>query len=345
MALQLSAGEPLQPVGIRITTLAEIRRAEDSARNLAASIGFSAQDCQEIALVVTELASNLIKHAGGGTLRLMVNAAEGRTGIRIESEDLGPGIPDFDRALTDGYSSAGSLGTGLGAVNRLMDELELRPLPAGGAHIVCQRWLRSSTAVAAVRWLEFGAATRSYRYQRENGDAFVVRQWNGGALAGVIDGLGHGPFAQRASQAARQYVEQHFDRPLEDLFRGAGRACRATRGVVMALARFDFAPQTLAVATVGNIEVRILGGASPVNLIVRRGIIGLNAPQPAPTTCPWTTGSLLVMHSDGVSSRWNWNHFRDLVQESSGTIAQRLLVAHGTTEDDATVLVVRSWRP
>jgi len=345
MALKLSAGEPRQPVGIHITTLPEVRHAQDTARSLAGAIGFSTQECDEIGLVVSELGSNLIRHAGGGILRLTVNSEQARTGIQIESEDAGPGIPDFDRALTDGYSSAGSLGTGLGAVNRLMDELELRPLSAGGAHIVCQRWLRPSANVATARWLEFGAATRPYRYQRENGDAFVVRQWDGSALTGVIDGLGHGQFAQRAAQAARQYVEQHFDRPLEDLFRGAGRACRATRGVVMALARFDFAGPTVAVANVGNVEVRLIGSVTPVNLIVRRGIIGLNAPQPITTVCPWGPASFLVMHSDGVSSHWDWKNFRDLAQESSGTLAQRLLVAHGKTEDDATVLVVRNARP
>jgi anti-sigma regulatory factor (Ser/Thr protein kinase) len=343
VARQLNVADQLQPVAIHVTTLPEIRRAEDVARRFAASIGFSAQNCEEIVLVVAELASNLIRHAGGGTLMLTVAAVPGPPGIQIESEDRGPGIPDFDRALADGYSSAGSLGTGLGAVNRLMDELELRPL-AIGTHLVCRRWLRASAATPAVRWLEFGAATRAYRHQRENGDAFIVRQWDGNALTGVIDGLGHGQSAQRAAQTARQYVEQHFDRPMEDLFRGAGRACRATRGVVMALARFDFAHQTLAVASIGNIEVRIFGGAAPAKLIVRRGIVGLNAPQPVTTVYQWTSGSLLVMHSDGISSHWDWKDVRDLAQESSGTTAQRLLAAHGKVDDDATVLVVRSAR-
>src|SRR5262249_33684483 len=146
-----------------------------------------------------------------------------------------------------------------------------------------------------VRWLDFGAATRPCRNQTENGDAFIVHQWNGNALAGVIDGLGHGQYAQRAAQAARQYVEQHYDRPLEELFRGAGRACRATRGVVMALARFDFAQRTFSIANVGNIEVRIIGDTPHVNLVVRRGIVGLNAPQPVTTTCAWQPENLLVM--------------------------------------------------
>jgi anti-sigma regulatory factor (Ser/Thr protein kinase) len=328
---------------MRVTTRPEIRRAEDVARSFAASIGFAAPNCEEIVLVVAELGSNLVTHAGGGTLTLTANAASGQVGIQIESEDQGPGIADFDRALTDGYSSAGSLGAGLGAVNRLMDELELRPLPTRGTHIVCRRWLRAGAAGPPVRWLEFGAATRACRNQRDNGDAFIVRRWNGNALTGVIDGLGHGQFAQKAAQTARRYVDEHFDRPLEDLFRGAGRACRATRGVVMALARFDFALQTLTVASIGNIEVRLFGGAAP-NLIVRRGIVGLHAPQPVTSVCPWTGASLLVMHSDGVRSHWDWKDVRDLTLESASTTAQRLLAALGKIEDDATVLVVRSAR-
>jgi anti-sigma regulatory factor (Ser/Thr protein kinase) len=341
----LSVAGPLQPVGLRISTLPEVRRAEESAKGFAASIGFSAQDCEEIGLVVSELAANLVRHAGGGTLTLTVDAVHDRTGIQIESTDEGPGIADFERALTDGYSTAGSLGAGLGTVNRLMDELEFRALPTGGTHIKCHRWLRPSAGAPAIRWLEFGAATRAYRYQRENGDAFIVREWNGNALTGVIDGLGHGQFAQRAAQTARQYVAQHFDRPLDDLFRGAGRACRATRGVVMALARFDFAQRTLAVASIGNIEVRVIGSSAPFNLIVRRGIVGFNAPQPVTAVCPWTANSFLIMHSDGLNPHWDWKSFGDLAHEPSGTVAQRLLAELGRTEDDATVLVVRSARP
>ena len=342
MARQLSETQPLQPVGIRVATLPEIRRAEDSARGFAASIGFAARDCEEIVLVVTELASNLVRHAGGGRLVLTAHALPGQAGIQIESEDQGPGIPDFDRALTDGYSSAGSLGAGLGTVNRLMDEVELRPLAERGTHIVCRRWLRTSAAAPAIRWLEFGVATRAYRHLRENGDAFVLRQWDSNALAGVIDGLGHGQFAQRAAHTARQYIEQHYDRPLEDLFLGTGRASRATRGVVMALARFEFANRTLAVASIGNIETRVHGTPAPV--IVRRGVVGLNAPQPVTTAFQWTKNSVLVMHSDGVSSGWGWQDFGDLAEESASNAAQQLLAAFGKAEDDATVLVVRSAR-
>lgn len=309
-------------------------------------IGFAPVECEEIGLAVTELASNLTKHAGGGEIRLLAIEADSRVGIQIESEDNGPGISDVERAVTDGYSTAGSLGAGLGTVNRLMDELEFRARPhSAGLHVVCQRWLRSRVKNFPVRWLEFGAATRACRMLPENGDAIILRQWEGHALTGVIDGLGHGQFAKKASQAARQYIEQHFDQPLTSLFRGVGRTCRATRGVVMALARFDFARQTLAVASIGNVEVRLIGGTERPGFVVRRGVLGLNAPDPVVTEHPWTSTSILIVHSDGLRAHWQGDEFQNLAREAPGIIALQLLRKFGKTEDDATVVVAKGAKP
>jgi anti-sigma regulatory factor (Ser/Thr protein kinase) len=343
MAHELTALKPLEPVTIRVSRPAEAKRAGDTARSFASSLGFPEIDCDEITLVVAELASNIIKHAGGGSIEL--SPTEGRAGIRIASEDSGPGISDVERALTDGFSTAGSRGVGLGAVNRLMHELIFDSHTPVGTRIVCQRWLRPNPAPPLVRWMEFGAATRAFQRQPENGDAFIIRQWEGNALAGVIDGLGHGEFARRASQTARQYIEQHFDQSMDGLFRGVGRACRATRGVVMTLAHFDIARQTVTIASVGNVEVRLIGGAGKFNPAIRRGIIGLNAPNPAPTQHPWTPDCLLIIHSDGLRTRWQANEFPDLTREAPGVIAQRLLHALGKMEDDATVVVGRSAQP
>ncbi len=331
---------------MRITIEAPVdtQRAAQCARDLAASIGFSARECDEIVVATTELASNLSKHARGGSLDLSEASAAGRPGICIESQDSGPGISDLEQALTDGYSTAGSLGIGLGAVNRLMDDLELRSMAACGAHLVCHRWLRSNLSPAPQPWLEFGAASRALRHERENGDAFLVCQWAGHALAAVIDGLGHGQFAQRAALTARRYVEQHFDLPLLDLFRGAGRACRATRGVVMALARFENNDHhNVTVASIGDISVRVFSGTKSTASLARRGIVGVTSLSPMITVCPWTPASTLIMHSDGVHSRWNWSDFPELTEQSADAVARRLLSALGKHEDDATVLVARSF--
>jgi len=311
---------------------------------MAAELGFSPRDCDDIALAVTELASNLLKHAAGGELRFEPTEAAGRKGLRIESLDCGPGIPDFERALRDGYSSAGSLGTGLGTVNRLMDDLQYHIQPAGGSRITCSRLLRTEPRQHA-RHLEIGVASRAYRQVLENGDAYVSREWGTGSLVGVIDGLGHGQFAHRAAQVARQYIDQHYDLPLEALFRGVGRTCQATRGVVMALALFDHDRKRFTCASIGNIELRVHGSATPIRFIARRGVVGQQAPMPLAEEHPWEPGMTLVMHSDGVRARWDWSDFPRLWDEPPSRIAQRLLGALGRDDDDATVLVVRSVRP
>ena len=329
-----------QPVIAQVEALADVRRARDAAFDLAGALGFDSQPCEEIALAVTELGTNLLRHASGGTITVISVETDARRGIRIESQDAGPGISDIERALTDGYSTIGGLGMGLGTVNRLMDELDLYPGERGGLHVTCQRWVRPSTLLAFDRRLAFGVATRPRRHCDENGDAFLIKQWEGHALVGVIDGLGHGPFAHRASQAARQYLETHFDQPLERLFRGTGRACRATRGVVMALALFDFARNVVRIANIGNIEVRLLEPSGTTNPILRRGIVGLNAPEAIVVELSWSPKSVLILHSDGLSTRGDRTPFEPALNESVSKTAQHLLLTFGKPEDDATVVVV-----
>jgi anti-sigma regulatory factor (Ser/Thr protein kinase) len=342
MAQDLMGTNGMQPVEAGVTWQGDVLRAGELGRGFSASLGFPAAQCDEIGLVVTELASNLIRHAPGGTITMGHVTTSERTGIEIQSVDKGPGISDVEQAITDGYSTAGGLGLGLGTVNRLMDELEIYSGSNGGLHIVCRRWVRARPSGAIAGGLAFGAATRSYRQLPENGDTFLFKQWERNALVGVIDGLGHGPLAQRASHTARHYIERHFDQPLPSLFLGVGRACRTTRGVVMALARFDLTRQTLTVASVGNIEVRLVGSSEKFNLVVRRGIVGLNAPNPVPAEHPWTSSSLLIMHSDGIRSHWNWSEFSDVLQAAPNMIARRLLSELGKLDDDATVVVARS---
>ena len=203
--------------------------------------------------------------------------------------------------------------------------------------------------------LAFGVATRPRGFDQANGDTFVVQQWAESALVGIIDGLGHGQFAHRAAQTARRYVETHFDQPLDQVFRGTGRACRATRGVVMALARFDWGEGRLTFASLGNILVRVFPRAEPFHFVIRRGVIGLNAPAVVVTEHAWPLDHVFVLHSDGVSTHWGWNDFPAWTdpRPASGypgappaaTMAQELLRTKAKVEDDATVIVVRNVIP
>lgn len=342
MAPATPVTDPSAARALEIQRLADVDRAGQAARAFALGLGFSAHEGEQLALAAAELASNLVRHAQGGTIKLNALALEKRRGIQIESEDNGPGIANIEQALTDGYSTAGGPGHGLGAVNRLMDELEFQDRSPAGLRIVCQRWVRPARGALSPRRLECGAASRPCRRALENGDAIVVRQWEDHALLGVIDGLGHGPQAQKASRAARQYVEEHFDQPLPNLFRGVGHTCRATRGVVMALARFDLGQGTVTLASIGNVETVLVGGSAPVHTLARRGILGFHSPEPLLTQHPWLPERLLIMHSDGLQGRWNWEQFAELSPEPTALIARRLLLVLGKNDDDATVVVARN---
>jgi anti-sigma regulatory factor (Ser/Thr protein kinase) len=117
---------------------------------------------------VSELASNLVKHARRGTLTLTPLTEGTRVGLQIESQDRGPGIADVEQALTDGFSTAGSLGYGLGVVHRLMDTFDITSQPGagGGTHIVCQRWLRAEATHTESAHLWGGDATDAVAEER-----------------------------------------------------------------------------------------------------------------------------------------------------------------------------------
>jgi anti-sigma regulatory factor (Ser/Thr protein kinase) len=331
---------------IEISQAVDISRARQAARALAIRVGFDEKAREEVAIAVSELAANLLKHARQGRLTLTLLQEAARAGIQIESMDVGPGIADVERAMADGFSTAGSLGCGLGAVNRMMDEFEIAaPCPeGGGTRILCRRWVRASAPNLRSCPLDLGAATRACPGKEVNGDAFVIEPWNESVLVGVIDGVGHGPLAHQAAQAARKYVEDHAQQPLKVIFRGAGHACRATQGVAMALAGIEWAEGKLTFASVGNVEARLFGTPERVNFVVRRGVIGLNAPDPVVTDHPWQATSLLVLHSDGMHSRWRWEDFSHLQEAAATVLAQQMLERLARDNDDATVVVVKGER-
>jgi anti-sigma regulatory factor (Ser/Thr protein kinase) len=317
--------------------------AQQSARRMARAAGFPDESSEEIAIAVAELSTNLIKHAGRGVLTLRALAGH-RQGIEIEAEDQGPGIMDLEKCFADGYSTSGSLGYGLGTVNRLMDELDVRSSPGPGTHIVCRKWMRPPSEPIAPRLWDVGVMTRSRGFTPENGDAFIVKRQNRQLLVGVIDGLGHGEPAQAAALAAQGYVEKHDDLPLDKIFLGAGRACRATRGVVMALARFS-APSRMSFASVGNVEARVCGGRERIGFVPRRGIVGVDDVHVSVQEIVWNAQWVLVMHTDGVRAHWQWDDFPRLGRESAKEIASRLMRELAVGNDDATVLTVKAETP
>lgn len=123
-----------------ITLPRDVERIRREARGQAARIGFNRVDAEVIALVVSELATNLLRFAPGGTILAKTCLGDTGKGIVIESRDCGPGITNVELALQDGYSTGGGLGSGLPAVRRLMDDFALTTGPAG-TRIEARKWL------------------------------------------------------------------------------------------------------------------------------------------------------------------------------------------------------------
>jgi anti-sigma regulatory factor (Ser/Thr protein kinase) len=344
MASPLTLVSSAHAMEIPIASVEDCVAARPCARAMAAALGFHQTASEEVALIVAELASNLVKHAGRGTLILRQVLGANRTGIEIESRDTGPGISDIERSFTDGFSTRGSLGYGLGSVNRLMDEVDVCSAPNSGTKIICRKWIPLNTDRTTIQKWDVGAATRALHNSSANGDSFVIRQDGDALLVGLIDGLGHGELAQIAALAAQRYVRTHAELSLDAIFLGVGRACRATRGVVMTIARFH-SPSQMSFAAVGNIETRACCGGERSSFPITRGIVGAEISAVRVQDIKWKQEWILVLHSDGLHSRWQWSDFNSLAHKPAGEIARVLLTKLATGNDDATVLVVKQEMP
>jgi serine/threonine-protein kinase RsbT len=136
-----------------VKELTDVVWARDRALTFVEAQGFSRREAWRIAIALSELATNAVKFAGGGQITLRHCTGQGRCGIELVVEDRGPGVADPQAALVDGYSRGrllassleaslhGGLGAGLGAVQRLTDELRIEPREGGGTRIIARRWL------------------------------------------------------------------------------------------------------------------------------------------------------------------------------------------------------------
>jgi serine/threonine-protein kinase RsbT len=130
---------------------AELRRAIRSEKDAGRSVlestlfsreaGFADAPSQMIATAVSELVRNILKYAGSGEIRLRRLKGMGKHGIQIEAIDAGPGIADCEAAMQDHYSSGGTLGLGLPAVKRMMDEFSLESTPGEGTRVTALKWI------------------------------------------------------------------------------------------------------------------------------------------------------------------------------------------------------------
>ena len=128
------------PLRVPIGADVDIVTARQEGRDLAERMGCSSIESTMIATAISEIARNIRSHAGRGEIAISAVAIDGRNAIEVVASDEGPGIPDIERAMQDGYSTAGGLGLGLPGAGRLMDHFEVRSEPGVGTTVVMRKW-------------------------------------------------------------------------------------------------------------------------------------------------------------------------------------------------------------
>lgn len=297
--------------------------------------------CGRAALVATELSTNLLKHSstGGQILYRALTDEVGKfTSVEILSIDKGRGIPNISKAFNDGFSTAGSPGNGLGAIQRMSDSMEIFSADKHGTVISTQVQPRISSArMSAPRVRSICVPLEG---QEISGDYVVVLTRGSTIHIMVADGLGHGAEAAEASHRAAATFRNNIGCPLPEIMQKIHKALNLTRGAAVALAVYDHGPRALRYVGVGNIESRICTETDSRGCGTLNGTAGIRMPTLVEFDYIIPPGGVFVMHSDGLSSRWNFNNYTGLSMQTPGAIAGLLFRDFARKRDDATVLVL-----
>jgi len=315
-----------------------VGEARRHAVDLAQACGLDETEGGRLALVVTELANNLVRHAQHGRLLLACRTA--RAEVEVIAMDDGPGIPNVERSLGDGFSTGGTPGTGLGAVRRLAQDFELHTSVPGGTIVVAR--VRGASAPQPAPSAFCGAAIAiAAPGEQACGDGWAFAYEGDRAALLVADGLGHGPDAAEASRAAlANFAEEPLRAPREQLQAAHGRL-RGTRGAAVMLLQADAASDTIRSAGAGNVVARLVSGISDRTLLCQHGTVGVTIRTPEEAATPWPPYALLVVCSDGIEGRWKAEPLMPLLGRDPTLAAALLMRDHCRGRDDATVAVLR----
>ncbi len=311
--------------------------ARREAALLCQQLNWPETDAGKVGIIVTEAGKNLLKHAVRGQMLLRRLEDDTDEGVEIMALDQGPGMADVAKCMTDGYSTAGSPGTGLGAIVRLSTVFDIYSQVGKGTVLVSRLWSKG----ARRRRLEVGVVCAAAIPGDECGDAWSLKLHPERARILLADGLGHGVLAARAAdEAVRIFVENQSLDGLQMIQYMHG-ALRSTRGASLAIADMETGNQVVRYYGVGNISATILQDSSSRSLVSHNGTVGHELHTVREFTYPWSTSALLVMHSDGLTSRWKLDAYPGLASRHPSVIAGVLFRDYQRGKDDASVVVVR----
>lgn len=327
----------MNAVEVSVSDASAVALARREAVALATRLGFDEVRRGQLALVVTELATNLVKHGGGGRLLLAVRGG----GVELLALDQGPGMPDVAACLADGYSTTGTAGNGLGAVRRLSARLDVASWPRLGSVVHARVGPGADPAADAT-----AAVVVAKPGETACGDGWALHEDDAGRTLMVVDGLGHGTEAAVVAREAVALFMRAPDREPAAAVQALHLGLRHTRGGAVAVARVQWADHTVGFAGLGNIAGALVGLSGEVRRMVsHNGTAGHNARKIQAFEYPFGPQALLVMHSDGVGGHWSLDRYPGLPQCHPTLVAGLLYRDHARGRDDAAVVVSRLERP
>jgi anti-sigma regulatory factor (Ser/Thr protein kinase) len=336
-----------ESIRIAIEDSSQTAEARRVARKMARDIGFEEVRTEQVAIAVTEAATNILKHAGRGEI-LLRSTPGAFPEMEFVALDRGPGMSNLDQCLKDGYTTGSSPGQGLGAIRRLSDVSDFYSVPGKGTAVLA-RWrsqapARATTAVPGIgAILEIGAVNVPKHGQEVCGDSWGVEQTNQSSTLLVADGLGHGYEASLASLEAVRTLHGNPNLAPGALVELSHKALRSSRGAAVAVARIDRERGKLTFSGLGNVAGQIYSGSeSAQHLVSVNGTAGHEPQRIREFSYPWPENGMLVMHSDGLTTATGIESQPRLALHDPSLIAAVLYRDFNRGQDDATVVVAKA---
>lgn len=329
-----------------ITEKSQVGEARRRIGELTEQLGFDATLRERTAIVVTELATNLIKHGGGGELvvrDLEASATAGASvGIELLALDRGPGMVNVAACLRDGYSTAGSLGQGLGAIQRQSQYFDLYSAPGQGTALLAQLWASRTglppASPGSAPTFAYGVICRPKPGEQANGDGWRLHLTRDRCHVLLCDALGHGPDAAVVTTRGLAIFDAEPTRPALNQVAAIHQALKGTRGAAIAVA--TVAGNSVDFVGIGNISGRVWLDGNARHLLSQHGIAGHQARKLQAFPQSWANGGLLLLHSDGLGTRWALESYPGLRHRHPSLIAGVLYRDFTRGNDDVTVMVV-----
>ncbi|MFG3448410.1 ATP-binding protein [Stenotrophomonas sp. NPDC047960] len=319
-----------------VEEVTQVGQARREALAMADAIGFDEVDAGRVALAATELATNVIKHGRGGRMYLSVVCGRGGEGIELCTLDAGPGF-SLAQSLPDGYSTGGTQGLGLGAIQRQATVLDAWSDDKGSVMVAR---IYASLAARNVD-VPYGALRLAMHHEVACGDAWHLHADAQAVVVTLIDGLGHGLPAADAAHAGVSAAAACGVAAPADVIAAMHAGMSGTRGGAVAVARVEVASGALQFAGIGNISAGLHQATTTRGMASHPGIVGVQFRKAQPFHFHATAGTLLLMHSDGLQARWSLRDYPGLFHRHPALIVAVLQRDFDRGRDDTGLIALR----